>query len=328
MNFRSIHLLLALFTLALTACGGDATSKQPALHVPAALSDPNAEGEALVNAWFELISQTGSGEGILEVSPEEVKRAVELIKPHLDPAFQLQRATGQRDVRDNFIPSDIDAFVVSNVRVTEPRDDIKVVRYATQTPGATFPDTEMLMSDELAPRLSVVRWDKDLARWLIVSHANFNTPVQAILNQKSVTLDAEEVRTSAEDRALGEKLARTWFELLVAGDGSPLLHADVQGQTAGGAGYTTAGEYKKGHIKLAELSDFVVTRNDDLIVVTLGVHAEGTLFADSMELGTKKQPRMLTFLQNDQGEWKVISTATFNPPVALPSNIDPATSTK
>ena len=75
---------------------------------------------------------------------------------------------------------------------------------------------------------------------------------------------------------------------MIAGDGSPLLHPEAQGQSAAGTGYTTSAEYVKGQMKSAELSDFVVTRDGDLIIVTLGVDTEGTVFAGSTELGTKK----------------------------------------
>ena len=100
----------------------------------------------------------------------------------------------------------------------------------------------------------------------------------------------DEVATSNEDRELGEKLARTRFDLLIAGDGSRPLHPDAQGQSAAGTGYTTSAEYVKGQMKSAELSDFVVTRDGDLIIVTLGVDTERTVFAGSTELGTQKMP--------------------------------------
>jgi ketosteroid isomerase-like protein len=256
------------------------------------------------------------------VTAEDAAAGAELVRPFLDPAFQLQRATGQRYTRDSYIPSDIDEFEISDVYVTEPRDDIKVLRYAIRTEGATVPDASMVMSDDLAPRLTVMRWDEEAGRWLIVSHANFNTPIQAVCNQETIELNSAEVATSNEDRELGEKLARTWFDLLIAGDGSPLLHPEVQGQSAAGTGYTTSAEYVKGQMKSAEFSDFVVTRDGDLIIVTLGVDTEGTVFAGSTELGTQKNARLLTFLQDDQGEWKLIATATFNPPAEVPAEVE------
>ena len=306
----------------LTACGSGSTSGTTDASVPVAFEDRSASGESLANAWFELLSLTGSSTGTVEVTAEDAAAGAELVRPFLDPAFQLQRATGQRYTRDGYIPSDIDEFEISDVLVTEPRDDIKVLRYAIRTAGATLPDASVVMSDDFAPRLTVVRWDEEVGRWLIVSHANFNTPVQAICNQEAIELDSAEVATSNEDRELGEMLARTWFDLLISGDGSPILHPEVQGQTAAGSGYTTSAEYVPGQMKSAELSDFVVTRDEDLIVVTLGVDAEGSVFASSTELGAQKNARLLTFLQDDQGDWKLIATATFNPPAEVPAEVE------
>jgi|LakMenEpi03Aug12_release.lakeMendotaPanAssembly.Ray.scaffolds.fasta_scaffold131263_1 ketosteroid isomerase-like protein len=319
MSIKRAFVLVAVSSLLLTACGSDTTNDASG---PVAFEDRNATGESLANAWFELLSLTGSPSETVEVTAEDAAAGAALVKPFLDPAFQLQRATGQRYTRDNYIPSDIDEFEISDVFVTEPRDDIKVLRYAIRTPGATVPDSSMVMSKDLAPRLTVVRWDEEAGRWLIVSHANFNTPIQAVCNQETIELDSAEVATSNEDRELGEKLARTWFDLLIAGDGSPLLHPEVQGQSAAGTGYTTSAEYVKGQMKSAEFSDFVVTRDGDLIIVTLGVDTEGTVFAGSTELGTQKNARLLTFLQDDQGEWKLIATATFNPPAEVPAEVE------
>lgn len=327
MLLRRALVLLAAGALALTGCGGESSGDAPAADAPAAFSDQGADGQELANAWFELLAMTGSGTGTVEVSPEDAARGTELVKPYLDPAFQLQRATGQRYTREDYVPSDIDEFEISDLTVTEPRDGLKVLRYAIRTPGATTPDSSMVMSDDLQPRLTVMRWDEEAGRWLIVSHANFNTPVQAVCKQEPIILESEEVPTSAEDRELGETLARAWFDLLVAGDGSPLLHPQAQGQSAAGSGYTTAAEYTPGQMKAADLSDFVVTRNGDLMVVTLGVSAEGTVFAGATELGSKKNPRVLTFLQDDQGEWSLIATATFNPPAEVPADVECAAST-
>ena len=328
MLLRRACALFAFATIALTACGSDPASDPAAPSTPAAFSDPAADGESLAKAWFELLSMTGSAEGVIEVSPEEAAQGAELVRPFLDPAFQLQRATGQRYTRDNYIPSDIDAFEITDMRATEPRKGVKVLRYATRTPGATLPDSNMVMSDELQPRLTVMRWDEDLGRWLIVSHANFNTPVQAICNQEPITVNPIEVNTSTADRELGEALTRTMWELFVDGDASPIVHPQIQVQTAGGGGFTTIDEYKPGKMAVAEVSDFVVTRNEDLIVVNHGMEAQGNVYEGITKLGEQKTPRLLTFLKDEQGAWKLITSASFSPPAEIPPDVDCAPATE
>jgi ketosteroid isomerase-like protein len=325
-NFGWASLVLAVASvLTLAACGG--TSSNSAVEIPAAFGDRQASGEALANAWFALLEKTGSAAGVLEVSPDEAARGAELVKPYLDPAFQLQRSTGQRYTRESYLPSDIDQFEISDVRATKPREGVQVLRYTTRTPGATLPDQGVVLSDELMPRLTVLRWDDELGRWLIVSHANFNTPVQAVCNQKPIVLNAVEVATPSADRELGEKLVRKFYDLLESGDGRPLMHTEVQGQTASGAGYTTVDEYTPGQLKSANLREFVVTRSGDLLVVSVGTEAQGTVFANSTELGTKLHPRLLTFMKDEQGEWKLVAIAIFNVPAEVPAGVDCASST-
>ena len=318
---RAVTLLISA-AIALSACGGTAASDSADVLVPAAFGDSAADGEALANAWFELLSLTGSSDGSITVTPEEARKGAELVKPYLDPAFQLQRSTGQRYTRDDYVPSDIDGFEIADMHVTEPRQGVKVLRYAVRTPGATLLDSNMVMSDELQPRLTVMRWDEELERWLIVSHANFNTPIQAVCNQEPVAVNAVEVPTSDSDRELGEALARRVYALLEQGDASPIYHPEVQVQTGGGFGFSTTAEYTPGQMQRATLSDYVVTRNGDLIVVTMGVVPEGNVFNGITELSAQENPRMLTFLEDEEGEWKMISGAVFSPPAQVPAEVD------
>lgn len=319
---RRAFVVLAAAALALTACGNDMASDPPSAAAPAAFTDPQADGEALANAWFELLSMTGSAEGTVVVSPEEAARGAELVKPYLDPAFQLQRSTGQRYTKDNYLPSDIDQFEIADLRVTEPREGVMVLRYATRTPGATLPDSSMVMSDELQPRLTVMRWDEELGRWLIVSHANFNTPVQAICNQEPIAPTPVDVATSDADQQLGESLTRTLWDLFVQGDASPIAHPAIQVQTAGGGGFTTLDEYKPGKMQAAALSDFVVTRDGDLIVVTHAMQADGNVYEGIIPLAAQKMPRLLTFMEDEKGDWKLIASASFSPPAEIPEGLD------
>ena len=126
-----------------------------------------------------------------------------------------------------------------------------------------------------------------------------------------------ESSANADDQKLGVSRAEKWFSLLEQGDGSPVLNPQVQGQTAGGLGYTTSAEYKAGKLSKAQLDDFVVTRNGNLIVVSLYAKVAQTAYQGSQQLGTDAHPRLLTFQMGDDGSWTMIATATFNPPKEL-----------
>ena len=276
-----------------------------------------ANGDELANAFFDLLSNTGSPSGTVGTTAEQDETSKALVKPYLNPAFLLQRATGQRYTIDSFLPADVDEFEIGDVRETRPADDVLVVRYSVRT-TQTLPDAALVMSKDKAPRLTVLRWNSSDSHWEVVSHANFNTPVAAICDQDPLVDNGLESSASAEDQKLGVSLAEKWFDLLEQGDGSPIMNAQVQGQTAGGLGYTTSSEYKAGKLSKVQLDDFVVTRNGKLIVVSLYAKAGQTVYEGSQHLGDDTTPRLLTFQQGDDGNWSLIATATFNPPKELP----------
>ena len=107
--------------------------------------------------------------------------------------------------------------------------------------------------------------------------------------------------------------------LLHEGSGLPLMHKKIQGQTANGNGYTTVRQYKPGKISKVALSDIVVSRDKNLLVVSLNAKIESNLYGNVEMLSAKKKPRLLTFLKTPSGAWKMIAVATFNPPSDAPS---------
>jgi len=197
-----LALIALIGTILLAACGGQsasdgtATSEETAAStaMPAAytdpqgtFADPEASGEDLVYAWFGLLALTGRGAGEVATSAEEVEAGMATVRPYLDPAFTLLRATGQRYTAGNYVPLDIDDFELSDFVVTEPRDDIRVLRYFVSEPGATAPDAGVVMGAEKAPRISVFRWDDEKGHWVAVSYANFNSAIAAICDQDPIS---------------------------------------------------------------------------------------------------------------------------------------------
>ena len=190
-----LALIALLGAVLLAACGGQsasdgtaASTAMPAAYTDpeGAFADPEASGEDLVNAWFGLLALTGRGAGEVATSAEEVEAGMAIVRPYLDPAFTLLRATGQRYTAGNYVPLDIDAYELSDVVVTEPRDDIRVLRYFISQPGATSPDAGVVMGAEKAPRIAVFRWDDDLGHWVVVSYANFNSAIAAIADGTAI----------------------------------------------------------------------------------------------------------------------------------------------
>ena len=71
-------------------------------------SDKSATGEELANAFFDLLSNTGSPTGTVGTTAEQDEASRALVKPYLDPAFQIQRASGERYTAENYLPADVD----------------------------------------------------------------------------------------------------------------------------------------------------------------------------------------------------------------------------
>ena len=326
MRRRPVVVILTVATAALlSACGGQsATSESPgAGEVPAAFADPNASGDELADAWFGLLSLTGREAGQVATTPEEVEAGMALVRPYLDPAFTLVRATGQRYTAGNYVPLDIDDYEVSDVIVTEPREDIRVLRYFVSEPGATAPDAGVVMSDEKAPRISVFRWDEQQGHWVIVSHANFNSPLAALCSQAPIEVTGETPETSPEDVALGTSLVEQWRDITTGVSSEKVRHPANQIQLADGQGWPTAdgAPIEWAPAQAYDFANVGVARNGDLLVVSYEA-VVSDLVMEGDEYRETASPRLLTYLISPEGKWELIALANFTVPQGIPADID------
>ena len=314
---------LALLTVTSCSSGSGDSTASPSVGASAAFQDHNADGASLANAWFELLSQTGSAQGELGATEEQAREGSALVRPYLDSAVQIQRASGTRYTADTYLPSDIDTFEISDVVVTAPRDDIRIVRYAISTPGAADLGAGMAMSPDRAPRLTVFRWDADLGHWVIVSHANFNQPVAAICDQAPIPIVGAQPTISAEDEALGKSITEQWRAITMGKVNANVLHPEAQIQLADGQGWPSANgaAIKWTPAAAYEYTDLSVTRNADLMVLTFDA-VESGLEMEGAQYRTTAAPRLLTYLLNNDGKWEMISLANFIVPTVIPASVD------
>ena len=326
MRQRPVIVVLALAAaVLLSACGGEgATSESaPSEAVPAAFTDRDASGEQLANAWFGLLSLTGREAGQVATTPEEVEEGMQLVRPYLDPSFTLVRATGQRYTAGNYVPLDIDAFEVSDVIVTEPREDIRVIRYFVSEPGATAPDAGVVMSGDKAPRMSVLRWDNERGQWLMVSHANFNAPLAALCSQAPISVTGETPSTSPEDIALGTSLVEQWRDITTGVSSAKVRHPANQIQLADGQGWPTAdgAPIEWAPAQAYDFANVGVARNGDLLVVSYDA-VVSDLVMEGDEYRETASPRLLTYLLSPEGKWELIALANFTVPQDVPADVD------
>jgi hypothetical protein len=309
----------------LAACSGQSSTTEPSAtaSIPSAFADRDASGEDLANAYFGLLALTGREAGDAAETPEEVEAGKALVRPYLDPAFTLVRATGQRYTAGTYVPLDVDDFEVTDVVVTEPREDIRVVRYFVTQPGATAPDSGVVMSADKAPRMTVFRWDEGLGHWVLVSHANFNSPIAAICDRSPIAVSGEPPVTSAEDFELGTSLVEQWRAITMGESQEEVRHPANQIQLADGQGWPTAdgkpiewtpaSAYEVANVGIARSGDLLVASYD---AVVSDIVMEGDEYAET------SSPRLLTYLQSSEGTWELIALANFTVPQDIPADVD------
>lgn len=325
MRLRLVGMTVIASALLLSACGGEASTDEAASaqQIPAAFAESDASGEELANAWFGLLALTGREAGEVAESKEEVEASMALVRPYLDPAFTLVRATGQRYTAGTYVPLDVDEYEVSDVVVTEPREDVRVIRYFVDEPGATAPDTGVVMASGKAPRISVLRWDEDLGHWVMVSHANFNNPVAAICDQAPIAVTGEPPSTSDEDIALGTSLVEQWRDITTGKSKEKVRHSANQIQLADGQGWPTADgkPIEWAPASAYDVANIGVARNGDLLVVSYDAVASD-LEMEGDEYRATTSPRLLTWLQGPEGKWELIALANFTVPQDIPAGLE------
>jgi len=283
----------------------------------------NATGEELVNAFFDLLSSTGSPTGIVGTTTEQDDASKALVKPYLDPAFQLQRSSGERYVASTYVPADVDDFEIGDVRESRPTNDVLVVRYSVRT-TQTLPDAALVMSKEKAPRLTVFHWSDADTCWRVLSHGNFNTPIASVCDRDPSVDNGMRSSAQGEDQALGESLIGRFYDLLVIGDSAPILHPFFQYQSAIGVGFTTLAERKKTtKFPKTSFEHAVVTRNGKLLVVSVYCEtATERLLMQQYKLRAGKSMHLATFIEDNVGTWSMIALASFIPAESLPESAE------
>lgn len=318
--FSRLGCLFPLVGLILVVGSGCRKDQPKAPEGTEAFFNRHATGQDLTTAFFKLLQATGSPTGVTGTTPEQDRVSRALVAPFLDSAFQLQRADGTLFTAKDYLPTDIDEFEIRDLQATQPAAGVVVTRYHVSARGATQPGSSLFMSDLLQPRLTVFHWDDSSRSWKILSHANFNTPVEATLHSNPVVPSKPHtVSTSPEDKALGKKVHENFVQAAWAGQGALWMHPQAQVQWASGAGSTGMKNYVPSKApRPGVVSDILVTRNGPLLVVSSRAAIEGLNRPGEGVMNSRSQPVLCTYLLNETGDWKLISTAVFRPPSALP----------
>ena len=283
-------------------------------------SNPSSSGEELINAFSQMEMLTGKKQGSIAITPQQTAAIKALVEPYLDNSAMIQRANGRRYNKSNFVPAYTDRFALSDVHITKPSNDLVVARYNEQS-RQVLPDSGTLMSLNKTPRLTVFRWDPNAWNWLVVSHASFNTPLASICNTKPIEQSPLQSKISSEDYKLGIQLFEQYLKHLRAKNLQPVVDPEVQFQSASGRGATSfkAKGSTIGTFEGTTYKDVVITRNDDILVLSLNVKHKRGIYQGAVEVKNDYNPILWTFRQDANNEWKLIASATFAPAKNLPS---------
>ena len=160
---------------------------------------------------------------------------------------------------------------------------------------------------------------------MIVSHANFATPLDAECDHTPAKETEEQAPTSAQDVATGEGLVNEWRDISTGKLKKAVLDPKDQIQLASGAGWPNPGaavsQIKWSPAKNYQPEDIVITRNGDLLVATYSAVVAGLKIEGKTEAETSS-PRLITYRLNNQNQWKLIALANFDPPKDLSKGVE------
>ena len=284
----------------------------------------NDFGKELITQLFFLLSRVGSKTGEIGGKPNEVfSDAVNTIKQHLDDDALIQGARSSTPVtKTTYNPSDYDNFLISDLQLTHPRNDVLVIRYKVQAPNRVQLESGEYFSGLEIPRLTVFIWSPTSKQWKLFSHADFDYPVAKLCGAYNTTL-SELVgdHGSAKDISIARTFVDEYLQQMMQGDPRPMMSRDMQSQYGSGVGWTGVENFKKPNLKISLPKHFYVSRKNDLMAISYaGTPTE--LVVGDVEHKDTLIPILYTIMKDHNKNWKIIASAIFATPKKLTNNLE------
>jgi hypothetical protein len=231
----------------------------------------------------------------------------------LSPAFQIARADGSTADKDAYLenPADVGAYRLSDFFVTESGNALVAKYLVTATERI---DTQLYTSDP-RQRLSVFIVDGDSVTML--AHANLNTPDNPATESPA---ESDQQATSVAnsdpaDIAIAEETQNAFFTALAEGDNealAELLSPAFQLVRADGSS-ANRDQYLANPATMDsfELTDFVTTREGDLIVARFLGTTQETV--EGQTYASEPAPRFAV-MQKEGDTWRIVAQVNFNLP--------------
>ena len=302
--------------------GSAVKSAQPALIE----SETNALALRLIQGYYTALSATGSPTGTIGKSAVDDTKAREQVKALLDPEVIIQRADGDFFDHASFYPLDIDEFTIANLHATRPRPDLIVATYDISTPGAASLTQGVVYGNLFTPRLTTFRYNPVTRRWLLLSHASYNQPIQEICSHTPIHSASKSAPKN--ENATRDKLAKMLVEnfyrdmqvqhAAVAHPGGPVTR-ETQAMTADGYRQKSGDQGRSVQVGPTQKRGFFITGTGNDLVVRYEAKVKGRI--GGVEFTDDWHPRLATFSKDQNGHWTLASFASFNYPDSPPKNM-------
>lgn len=280
----------------------------------------NAFGFKAAEEVYSILAKHGTPTDHVGFSDEKLKqKAVRNSRNLLDEHALIQRSTLNYGVkRSAYIPTDIDNFRVSDVKMTRVSHDVLVATYYVSLPNRVDQESGVLFSGALMPRITVLRWNKNRKQWLIFSHADFDTP-QATLCGFKMASHPNKSKFKADDVKLGSKLI---YDLVysklqgeipsVYAEGYQIILASGERNTPSKPIASLSKPVEPTHLQAVKSGDLIAIRYD----MPNALHLKGETLAQ------KFSPRLLTYQRNPEGQWQLIASAVFGVTASVAQGIE------
>jgi hypothetical protein len=317
MQSKSVNLLVGFCAYSiLTSTAAIAQSLDALKTPPSALStltpsELNRFGIKAINEAYTIFSQVGSKTGEIggRINQENAN-AVKNAKALFDDKALIQTARLQYGLtKKTFTPTDVDEFKTTDVIVTIPANGIIVASYKMALPNRVDLNTKTILSGEMLPRLTVLRWDERKKQWLVFSHADFDTPTAMLCGTASGIKPAKS-HFSKANLELARYVLDLHFNNFVKGNLAFQQADGFQVVYASGEQKVSTKRPPFSFAQKPKRSDVEATRSDKLLAIRY--NGPGATSFEGGAVDPSVKPRLLTFYKNENGDWERISAAIFS----------------
>ena len=308
------YLVTLLFAF---SCGvSAATDNVSALKTPPSAIDSLSEhklnelGLAMATQVYTILSKVGSPTGQMGGLLDQTdKNAVKNAQDLLDDKAMIQRSTLNYGItKENYIPTDVDAFQIDQLHMTRTADDVLVVTYYVSLPNRVDLKTGTVFSGKSIPRITVLRWNDKQKQWLIFSHADFDTPAAILCGVESSGIPPKKAQLTESDVALGAQLINDLVESKLQGENPNVYAKGYQIILKSGERNTPSKPIASLKAKV-EPTNLQAIRSDRLIAIRYDMPNALNVSGDA--LVQRFSPRLLTYQLSLDKRWELISSAVY-----------------